>query len=283
MKTEILKTALAEYGVEIQFYFDRVHYYLDGATPEADLQPLIKSKPIREDLEKNNKLGWYVLPRYVHLDRKLELFQLHENDLANILKIEGDYRINYVEFSMDFLCPDEKVFNLISNFFYQHLVSISDNKPQFKMNTHEDGGNIFYFNHSGNKKRLLHYRDDKNMGRMSPKKTVCFHLEYRVRGIKELKNLGVFTSQDLVNFQHENLWDSLLDLRVCNNTKLGKFFYTHKEVTSKTLGKKGKAEAGNIQHLQKYISENPERISAFSKMTKAKLKKLNQPKVKTVD
>jgi hypothetical protein len=272
MKTQILKSTLAKYGVEIQHYYDRVHYYLDGATSEADLQPLVQSEAARPDLEKDNKLGWYILSKHVHLDRKLELFQLSKSDLANLSKIEGDYKINYVEFSMDFLCPSQEVYDGLTEFFHKHLVS-NDKKPYFYLykNKGEDKSNTVYFNSQKKKKRLVYYPDPK-MGRMSSKKMWCLHIEYRVKGISEIAELEIFTSEDLVNFQHEKLWDGLLEFRVRKSqAELGRFFYPGKQPVRQTLCKKGKMEVQKIRHLQKYLSEKPKGIKkAFPKITTGK-------------
>jgi hypothetical protein len=284
MKTQILESTLAQYGVEIQYYYDRLRCRLDSATNEADLQQLIESKAARPDLEKNNKFRYSMLSRLFHFDVKLELFQLSKNDLTNFLKIEGDCRINYVEFSLDLLCPSEEVFNQIVQFFHKHLVSNSE-KPHFHLceNEDEDEHNNVYFNESDDKRVLVYYRDRK-MGRMSSKETWCLHIEYRVKGILELKKLGIFTSEDLVNFQHEKLWDGLLNFRFCKfYTEFGRFFYPGKQPVPKTLSKKGKAELQKIRHLQKYLIDNPDHTSAFPEITDEKLQKLlgnlNLPKM----
>lgn len=100
----------------------------------------------------------------------------------------------------------------------------------------------------------------------------CFHLECRLQGWKLLKSKGIFTLTDLLAFDHEALWNEMLDLRKPNFETLGQLIFDD-NATRQAQSKRDKKEWAKIESLQAYLSMNPERLNAFDALNDSQLPK----------
>jgi len=165
---------------------------------------------------KKNKYHTEPLPHNDHFFHKLELFQPSARCLAQLADpkiIKGDCTINYVEFAIDFMTDNLRVWKNTVRFFNRHLVHLPGKKRANLTHHHNIEDETVYFSSTKDKKRLVMY-NDKPSRKGSLKK--CHHLEYRVSGWSEVKEQSIFTIKNLINFDHEQLWDSLLDFRKPN-------------------------------------------------------------------
>lgn len=272
--TKQLVKHLRRYDVFNVCYFDKVSLYIDEGTRESDLSRILSSN------EKNK-----ITPKeYVansHLKQFVELFQLNKEDLKELMVIvKGDYRIVYVECSIDFMTSSEETLKKLDYFFNRHLVhEIQQAKSRaFYYEDYNDLEETIYFG-PNETYRLLKYIDKpaRKAEKNNPKKK-CLHLEYRARGTDVVITQRIDTIKNLLNFDHFKLWDTLLDFRKLNATELGRFISMSKgepELTRKTYGQRGKKVWDTIHSLQEYLQDNPENESAFKKInTLNVLKKL---------
>ena len=77
-------------------------------------------------------------------------------------------------------------------------------------------------------------------------KSYCVHIEMRLRGSKILKHFKIYTIQDLIDFQHETIWDKYLDLRDVNYNRLGRMYPN---------ARSGLTDSSYIRHGQNYFND----------------------------
>ena len=262
----VLEKQLAKSGITMSYYFDRLSIYLDADAREENLAVLLKDNA-------NNKFIRQPLPHNEHLDRKLELFQPSSGCMAQLLDpkiIAGDCAINYIEFALDFSSHNKKSLEKLVRFFNRHLVYIPNQPSKLVLNHYHNVNNeTVYFTAKQDNKCLLLYSD-------KPARTIahphCLHIEYRLAGLKLVKSQNIFTMKDLIDFDHEQLWNTMLDLRKPNLTELG-VAVQNGDTSRQADHKRGTKVWMAIQSLQQYLTLHPVHESAFKKITPANLER----------
>ncbi|MDD5581290.1 MAG: hypothetical protein PHY16_18725 [Methylobacter sp.] len=264
--TQTLINQLSHYEVSTICYFDRIKIYLDLHATNTNLNGLLASNP------KNTLIMKEFTPNS-HLDKMLDLFQPDARDIKRLKVVSGDCAINYIECAIDFMTDDTNILDSLCYFFNRHLIKATIKNYNRQFYFKEINHQTVYFTTATDDRRLVMYSD-----LLARKNTAlqCLHLEYRIEGVEWVKNEGIITVNNLINFNHERLWDNLLDLRRYNLTKLG--FQAgllplgnQNAPSRKTLHKWGAHESKTIESLQEYLQTNPEREPAFVdiKTTKA--------------
>jgi hypothetical protein len=263
--TTVLENILAEYGVKTIYYFDRLGIYFDAYSREENLGKLLDDSP-------KNKFFWQPLPHNDFFDRKIELFQPSAECLKNLTDpqiVGGDCAINYAEFAVDFITDELQIKEKLFAFFNRHLVRIPSRQSKASPYCNDDFDEATYLSPKGDKESLLFYSDE-------PARTeddqLCLHVEFRVKGWAQVKKQKILTISDLIEFDHQQLWDNQLDLRRPNLSELG-VVCLDGETSRNADYKRGVKEWQAIETLQKYLSLHPERESAFVKITPENLGK----------
>ncbi len=79
-----------------------------------------------------------------------------------------------------------------------------------------------------------------------------------------LKDLGVYTIQNLMSFNQEKFWDDRLDLRDVNYTKLGRLVTDDKTtLTDSTYRRHGQCYFDKFAGSQQLLMKHPEFVTAF--------------------
>ena len=271
----IMQNAMAKYGIKIVCYIDRLHFYTDTRTHKGKLDTLIASN------EKNTN-GFKVLSHYEHLDKKIELFQPGYETISSLKDIvTGDYAINYIEFAIDFLVPDKKTLSKLQYFFDRHLLFNRKPKSSIESEFHfklagKDGSTCKckdicicqtrYFTPADDKERLVMYSDKPTK---IDKTTACVHIEKRFAGINEIKELGLYTFNNIIDINLEQFWSRHLDLRAPNLTALGKSNPFKRETGCVANSKRGKKEWSSVTSLQEYLRNNSHSAAAFKRICTA--------------
>lgn len=270
--TKHLIKYLSHYGVTTINYFDRVNMYLDARARKDYLSDILASNI-------NNKLTMKEFTPNSHLDRFLEIFQPDDQHFKQLKTISGNCAISYVECAFDFMTDDDRVLNHLAYFFNRHFVhaTVKDKARTFYYNNFDDLDETIYFTPPADKLQLLMYTDKEAR---KCKGLKCLHLEYRIYGLDLVKNQGIITINNLLNFDHIQLWDNLLDFRKYNLTELGRLLEPSLSAseygpTRKTFNKWGDMESDDIYSLQEYLEMKPKREPAFKEiLTVGVLKKL---------
>lgn len=254
-----LNELLALHDVSVITYFDRIHIYLDSHTRNGDIRRILSTNENNEAIDEE-------LSPNSHLNQKLKLFQPELSDLKELYKKTNDHAINYVEFACDYMTTDVEVHHNLECFFNKHLVHKNTEKksPLF---FYDDYKKTVYFK-QGSSYILLTMYSDKPARKSKNQRMYCLHLEYRLKTKDHLKNIKIVTLKNLLNFNHNTLWHSLLDLRSCNKTEFGRLLIektnpNSKELSRKTYGKHGNKELDTIDSLQSYLAENAHMEPAF--------------------
>jgi len=261
--TKHLIKYLSDYGVTTINYFDRANMYLDYHAREEYLSDILASNP-------NNKLTMKEFTPNSHLDRFLEVFQPDDDQFDQLKTVSGNCAISHVECAFDFMTDDEQILKNLAYFFNRHFVhaTVKDKVRTFYYNNFEGLDETIYFTPPTDKLQLLMYID-KEARKNPPLK--CLHLEYRIVGLDLVKNEDIITINNLLNFDHIQLWDNLLDFRKYNSTELGRLLKpslsaSENEPTRKTFNKWGNKESYTIYSLQEYLEMKPEREPAFKEI-----------------
>ena len=253
-----LLSLIKERGLFHCFYVDRLHIYFDARVPQSDLLEL-------KALSEKNLLHPRTLEGYIHLTQKLELFQLNADNLERLKTIcetsKGDYKINYIELALDFYSKKKAKVKCLRRFFNKHLVQLgksSQEKPYFNntKGTH-------YYHRKKKPVRLVLY--SKKPFRWK-KGYSCVHLEYRYKGLDALRQLGIITINDIVNFDHAAFWQQQLDLRKPDFKDIGNYLAEQegRSISNTALNKKGQRFFEQLSSLQKLFYNHPEFTKVFS-------------------
>lgn len=275
-KLSTLKAVLKPYGIKPIFYFDRLRIYLDSSTPESKLQPLLK-------LNKHNRCDPHELPHYEFLDRKLELFQPTLESLRYLNRIiKGDYSINYLEIACDFEADNTKILSPLMAFFDKQLVvdahpnkkekqfhwEISNAKNTKDCDRNDPMKGSRYYEPASSDSVFVMYMREQS--KINPDKA-CLHLEWRFKGIEILINMSLITLSQLINFDAVEFWNTHLDIRKPNLTKLGQLFAKPNKTTQRIAdNRRGQKKWANISILQEFLKLNPTTHAAFQTITTAK-------------
>jgi len=262
---EILENALAKYGITTVFYFDRIKIYCDAHNHEATLNILVNDN-------RKNKFNWSPLTHNAFYDRMIDLFQPSTKCFDNLIDqniMSGDYAITYIEFALDFMSDDKQTFTNLVSFLNRHLVHIPSKRSKDKPYYYGGFKEATYFSAGNDKERFVLYTDKP--ARKSKIK-YCLHIELRIEGWSLVKNKSIVTIDDLINFNHRQLWNNLLDFRRSIQTTLGELCQNRK-ISRQANYKRGIKECENIKFLQKYLTEHFERESAFVKIKPENLDK----------
>lgn len=271
-----LKSVLKPYGIKPIFYFDRLSIYLDSSTPESKLQPLLK-------MHKHNRCDPHELPHYEFLDRKLELYQPTLESLRYLNRIiKGDYAINYLEIACDFEADNTKILSPLMAFFDKQLVvdanqnkkekqfhwEISDAKNTKDCDRNDPMKGSRYYAPSKSKCVFTLY--SRELSKINPDKA-CLHLEWRFSTIGIVRGMSLITLSQLIHFDAVEFWNTHLDIRKPNLTKLGQLFAKPNKTTQRIAdNRRGQRKWANISILQEFLKLNPTTHEAFQTITTAK-------------
>lgn len=243
LSLNLFRKSLESSDFEVKFFYDRIKLYVDSANKKSKI----------EKIESNNT--WHeIIPRaLLHYDTMSLLLDVHQPDLGYLEKLghalTGDYVINYIEFAMDIVSSDKEKISKLRGLIDQLLVferKRSDSRFYFnhKKNTHYFGSR---YKHKDN---LVVYSNRKS--KLDNTK-YCVHIELRFSGSKIIKDLGIYTIQDLINFSHENIWEQYLDLKDLNYNALGRMSPKAKIGLSESsywrLGQKKFSKYRSVQEL----------------------------------
>ena len=271
----IMQNAMARHGIRIICYVDRLHFYTDARTHKAKLDAITVSN-------KKNTVTFKTLSHHEHLDKKIELFQPDYETIATLKDIiAGDYAINYIEFAIDFLVPNKGILRQLQYFFDKHLVfnrkpeSLVESEFHFKLAGKEGAvcgcKNVCicqtrYFTPTDDKERLVMYGDKPSK---TDNATACVHIEKRYAGINEIKKLGLYTFNNIIDLDLEQFWSHHIDLRTPNFTALGRMNTFKKNTKRVADNKRGKKIWTTITCLQEYLRNNSHSASAFKSISTA--------------
>jgi hypothetical protein len=256
MKTnplEILLPVAKSHGFKIHFYVDRLRIYFDARIPESDLLRLKELSP------KNMLFRPCTLEHYIHLNQRMELFQLDDNRLKELKAIceasNSDYKITYLELAVDFSNKSRRKVNGLRQFFNKHLVNPKKRKSK-KQAQFCDFKDTHYYNNKNDLIRMALY--SKKRYRWD-KSRFCVHLEYRYKGLKNLEKLGILTVNDIVAFDHQKYWQQQLDLRKPNFKAIGEYLAkkNKQSISNAALNKKANKFFNGLASLQEWLKEHP--------------------------
>lgn len=273
----VIQSEMAKYDIQIVYYIDRLHFYIDSRTHKNKLAPILEINP-------KNNIEDKPLPNYDHLIKKIELFQPNIETLSAANNIVlGDYVINYIELAVDFLVPNKKALTQLQYFFDRHFVHNRTPKNQVEGD--------FHFVLTGDKKveckckntcvcQTRYFTPKSDINRLAlysdkPSKTdstsSCVHIEKRFAGINPLKKLGLYTFDNIIQFDHELFWQVHLNLRSPNYSELGRLNLFNRETENRANVKRGKKQWSSINNLQEYLRNNSHCEPAFKNMSESKL------------
>jgi hypothetical protein len=258
-----LQNELIPKGVKIDFYFDRISLHLDSLNCQQDITALLN-----DNLAKN-KLLPCLLPQNEFYNQKIEMFQ-PSDDCLKTVQLKGDSAIIYIEFALDFSTRNNKLFRILVKFMEKHLVHLGGGHgvPHCKQI-----GDTVYYTLPKKKKRLVLYSDKLSRKHKGLK---CLHIEFRVEGWQLVKLYNIFTFDDLIAFDHLQLWENLLDLRVPIFQLLGEAV-GRSDISRQMQHRYGKKTWSEINVLQAYLATNPNHAKAFKSMsTKYLIKELGK-------
>lgn len=237
ISVNLFRNCLEERGFEVRFFYDRVKIYVDSANKWSKIEKIC-SNPKRHK----------IVPRsLMHYDTMNLMVDARQPDQAYFERMEnalkGDYLINYVEFAMDILCDTQTEVTKIRRLIDQILIfQRKKNKNSFYFG---NAKNTHYFGHRNQHKDVLVVYSSKPFKLDKNRRSV--HIELRFYGSKKIKELGIYTVQDLMNFQYETIWDEYLDLRDVKYNKLGRLYRGVKEDL---------AESSYWRHGQKFFNKH---------------------------
>lgn len=84
-----------------------------------------------------------------------------------------------------------------------------------------------YFSERSYPNNIVIYSDRPS--KLRPDEGNCVHLEWRARGARVLRSLGICTFRELTDFCYRNFWSEKLQLREVDVEKLGRIFLTEKQ------------------------------------------------------
>jgi len=258
----ILKSCLQNNGFELKLYYDRIKLYVNSANDKTKVR----------DVRANKKL-YKVLPRALpHYDTMNLLIDAYQPDSNLFEKLDtaltGDYVINYVEFAMDILSVNNKQLLKLRKLFNDLL--IQDRKRCTPRFYHKELNRTHYYGCRKKHKDILvvygpkEHKLDKNIQ--------CVHIERRLYGSKIIKNFGIYTIQDLIDFQHETVWNKFLDLRDINYNKLGRLTTEDNDsLVDSTYWRNGKKMFEGYCSAQALLNKRPHCIQAFTPITNRRM------------
>lgn len=185
----------------------------------------------------------------------------------------GDYAINYIEIACDFLLKTKKQKTAVQHFLGRHLAHKSqratDSRSGYYFNEHKG---TWYFAPKKNKERFAIYSD---LASRTHKFKHCIHLEFRIDGLDQVKQHGVYTFNNLLTLDHKAFWGESLRLLKPNFTKLGEYARLDKKQT-KTVAdnRRGKNLWLGVVYLQDYLSKNACEDAFFNVTTEKVLRQL---------
>lgn len=200
--------------IAIVAYFDRVHVWLD-----TDI-----SKRAYAKLRQHCKVQRIERPMRYHREWcvKLEIFQPELEALLCLQDcIKGDYHINYVEASVDYIAASRRNAQAIRGFLDQHVIHASNGQYHYAIH---DSHNTSYRGHQRNDRRIALYNCPRSKSKFAGTGP-CAHLEMRVQGLPSVKKLDIYTLADLIYFDHRTFWSKHLRLRkVPSRAEVGRVY-----------------------------------------------------------
>jgi len=231
----ILREGLADYGIELRCYIDRIHVYCDAQTRTSDLQELVSPAQGQERVQSRR------LPKHADMVQRIWWSQPSVGDLRKLRAvIKGNYLINYLELALDFCGKDEEILERWRGCLEQMLVWDRKRKKignRFYFQRYEAST---YFAERTAKVGMTFYSD-----RLKGQDVPPVHLELRFKGLPGVRRTGAAILDNLIEFDHEKLWTSQLDLRRPNWTVLGNL-----------LPARGSGRHGAIKRAKRFMADN---------------------------
>lgn len=265
----IFQSCLENKNFKMVFHFDRLKLYIDSSN---------KNIKIRKACANEDQLK--IIPRgllnYPYVDRMLDAHQPDNRILKRLEKaLDGDYVITYAEFAMDILCDSTEQVEQLSGLLAS-LLTFERNSSEYRF-YHNQFENTHYFGKRHTHKDILVIYSDKKS--KTDGTSHCVHLEIRLSGSKILKDWGFYKLQDLIDFQHETIWDKYLDLRDVNYTELGSLDPEAKpNLTDSSLRRRGQKLFDGYGGVQALLMDNPDWAQAFAPITNRRMFELRLDK-----
>lgn len=267
LSLNIFLSCLEDRGFDVTFYYDRVKLYATSANKKAKLERICPD-------EERQKI---ISRRLLHYDDMSLMIDAHQPEDTSFFgfknALTGNYVINYAEFAMDIIGENKRqVAKLMA--LLNKLVIFERRKSRKKSHSYfyysngeregkKGGENTHYFGQRYKHKDILVIYSD--MSSKVDGKSHCVHVEMRLYGSKILKNFGIYTIQDLIDFRHETIWDKYLDLRDVNYTKLGRLVTEEKAgLTDSSLIRHGQSYLNKFVGSQALLMEHPNFVTAFA-------------------
>lgn len=251
----ILQSCLENQGFEIKLFYDRVKLYTNSANDKTNIENVCANK-------KRHK----VLPRaLMHYDTMNLMVDSHQPDGAYFEKLDnavtGDCVITYIEFAMDIICTNKKRVLKLRKLFDDLLILDRKRcKPRFY---HKEHKHTHYYGYRHKHRDVLVIYSSKK--HKLDKDKYCVHIERRLYGSKIIKAFGIYTTRDLINYQHETVWNKHFDFRDINYNKLGQLHAEDNNyLADSTYWRNGKKVFDEYCSAQALLNERPHCIQAFT-------------------
>lgn len=252
----LLYSCLEKAGFEVHLYYDRLKMYFDSASNKTDIENIYHGVHEKKVISR-------ALPHYDTMHLMLDAYRPNANYLQKLDSVvTGNHLINYIEFAMDIISDSKSEVSKLRKFFNDSL--IVDRKRSSPRFYHKEKKKTHYYGYRNRHKDMLviysakKYRFDKSK--------YCVHIERRLYGSKDIKKLGIYTIQDLLNYNHESIWDRHLDLRDANYNSLGQA-YSDENLVASTYWRNGKKVFERYPSAQAFLKENPNYIESFIPIT----------------
>ena len=269
LSLDIFTKCLEERGFEVKFYYDRVKLYVDSTVQNRVLNN-IKSCGGEQKIESRALMHYDIMNRLIDVRQPgIQYFEELKSALT------GDYLLNYVEFAMDIISDNKinvrKLRRLLNELW------VFERKRCDLRFYHGIMNKTHYFGRRYHHKDVLAIYSDRKS--KVAKGKYCVHIEMRYTGSKMLKDLGIYTVQDLIDFDHEKLWDKLIDLRDAHYTELGRLLFEEESgLSDSTLSRYSKHFLNTFVGLQDLLMKNPGFAGAFPSIKNRRMfeSRLNQ-------
>ena len=176
-------------------------------------------------------------------------------ELDSLLDMTVPVYINRVELALDVLTNTASDAEVL-----QHRVARMVEKRWERNGAFESSGTVYIGRGSGRSQMVLYSDRPSKVQRGRS----CLHIEYRLRTVSKVREIGIRLVGDLVNFDHHLFWQQHLRLFQIDRAKLGKMLarrYLNSRDRASTRGyDKDLATAGLVLRHISYGSLSPQTL-----------------------
>ncbi|WP_367155180.1 hypothetical protein [Methylomonas sp. HYX-M1] len=264
----IFEAVLSNYGFEVIPYFDSIHIGLDSTCDIASVR-ILQSEYTSQNKNKI-KISPYSLMKRPTINTKIELEQPEEALLTKLNDaLSGDYLINEVEFAIDICSKSIKKIEMLRTFFDDHMLYQSKSQGQDHFYHHRYVNQTDYFAKRRQRRgTLVVYNMPSSKIRYQP----CVHIEMRICYSTDLKDIGIYSLQDLIDFLPDKFWKNRLDLRVLKFNQLGHLTQPIETgLSMSSYQRRGQRLYENFHSAQHLLNDFPQYEPAFMPITNRRM------------